>query len=292
MKFIICLLLTSQFAYANKSSEWTPKYQKTNLKKLDQDILKLTPSKKFKKIGSKKSAKVSSKSKKMSIIPDTPLEGLYLKKPKDKSHLNLLKNESLRLKQKAVPTLIKVMKSSSYPEENRWVATYMLGRIMGKKSAPLISKFSQHPSWMLRLASLKVLLHLDQKQYKGIYARLLEDKSLIVRHQALQNIKQMEIKSLAPYVWKMLYNKKNYVGLKGKRKRSNIIKDAIKTVGDLGFKKAEKPMLEMFRKNKYKDVYEELDYALSRITKKDSPKGSINVKKIYWNRKAISEIII
>lgn len=296
MKFIICLLLTSQFAYANNSSEWTPKYQKTNLKKLDQDILKLTPSTKLKKTSVKKSNSKSNKStivsKKISIIPDTPLEALYLKKPKDKSHLNLLKNESLRMKQKAVPTLIKVMKSSSYPDENRWVATYMLGRIMGKKSAPLISKFSKHPNWMLRLASLKVLLHLDQRQYKGIYARLLDDKSLIVRHQALQNIKQMEIKSLAPHVWRMLFNKKNYVGLKGNRKRSNIIKDAIKTVGDLDFKKAEKPMLEMFKKKKYKDVYEELDYSLSRLTKKDSPKGSMNVKKIYWNRKAISGVTI
>lgn len=291
MKFIICLLLTSQFAYANKSSEWTPKYQKTNLKKLDQDILKLKP-KTTKPPKEAVSLRNKNKIKKTSVIPDTSLEALYLKKPKDKSHLTLLKNESLRRKQDAVPTLIKVMKSSNYPDENRWVATYMLGRIMGKKSAPLISKFSKHPNWMLRLASLKVLLHLDQRQYKGIYARLLEDKSLIVRHQALQNIKQMKINSLAPYVWKMLYNKKNYVGLKGNRKRSNIIKDAIKVVGDLGFEKAKKPMLEMFKKKKYKDVYEELDYALSKITKKDSPKGSMSVKKIYWNRKSLSGLTI
>ncbi len=294
MKFIICLLLTSQLAYASKGSDWTPKYQKTNLKSLDKGIL--NPKKKSKRPKLKQNISKSKVSaapiKKVGIIPDTALEALFLKKPKSKKHLSLLKKESLKLKQKAVPTLIKVMKSSNYPDENRWVATYMLGRIMGKKSAPYISKFSSHPNWMLRLASLKVLLHLDQKQYKGIYARLLEDKSLIVRHQALQNIKRMEIKSLAPYVWKMLYNKNNYLGLKGNRKRANIIKDAIRTVGDLDFKRAKKPMLEMFRKKKYKDVYKELDYSLSKIMNKTSPTGSISVKRVYWNREALKEITI
>lgn len=288
MKFIICLLLTSNLALASKSSEWTPKYQKASLKTLDGQHIKA----KNKKSEHKALAKTKINKKKISIIPETALEALFLKKPKNKSHLTILKNESLGQKQKAVPTLLKVIKSNNYPDENRWVAIYMLGRIMGKKSAPYISKFTKHPNWLLRLASLKVLLHLDQRQYKGIYTRLLEDKSLIVRHQALQNIKEMDLKELAPYVWKMLYNKKNYLGLKGKRKRSNIIKDIIKIVGDLDFKKAKKPMLKMFKNKKYSDVYSELDYSLSKLSGKKSPKGSLSIKKHYWNRQAINEITI
>lgn len=259
-------MLLMEVSFAAKTIDWTPKYQQGKIKKL------------------KKIEKPGKHLKKMTLTPETPLEVLYLKKSKNKNHLTLLKTESLKLKQKAVPTLIKVIKSKSYPSENRWVATYMLGRVMGKKSAPFISKLSKHPNWMLRLASLKVLLHLNQKQYKGLYARLLADTSLIVRHQALQNIKEMQIKELAPYVWKMLYDKSNYLGLKGQRKRSNIIKDAIKAVGDLGFKKAKKPMLEMFTKKKYKDVYSELDYALSKLSTKPSPEGSLEVKKHYWAR--------
>jgi len=285
MKLSIFLLLAMNVAFASKSVEWTPKYKKSQTKKMDLELL--TDRKVAKSTRTKSSAK-----KKISIIPATPLEALYLKKAKKKEHLNKLKHASLKLKQKAVPTLLKVIKSNNYPEENRWVAIHMLGRIMGKKSAPYISKFSKHSNWMLKLASLKVLLHLNQKQYKGIYARLLEDKSLIVRHQALQNIKEMKLTSLAPYVWKMLYNKSNYVGLKGKRKRSSIIKDAIKTVGDLGFKKARKPMLEMFRKKKYVDVYSELDYSLSKLEGKASPAGGMSVKKHYWNRIGIKEITI
>lgn len=277
MKLTLTLMLASSVALAANKKEWTPKYKTLGKKNLDKKVLASTQKK-----------PVTAKD----LKGDSPLETMYLKAAKGKPDLLRLKQETMKLKQKAVPTLLKVMKDKKFPDENRWVATYMLGRIMGKKSAPLISKYAQHPNWMLRLASLKVLLHLDQKQYKGIYARLLEDKSLIVRHQALQNIKKMELKDLAPYVWKMLYNKKNYVGLKGKRKRSHIIKDAIKTVGDLGFSKARTPMLKMFKKNKYKDVFEELDYSLSKLSGKPSPKGPISLKKQFWNSTAASETTI
>lgn len=221
-----------------------------------------------------------------------PLEDMYRVSSTNKAYLLKLKAESLKLAQDAVPTLVKVMKSKDFPDENRWIATFMLGRIMGVKSAKYISKFANHPNWMMRLASLKVLLHLEQRSFKGIYARALEDKSLIVRHQALQNIKEMQLKELAPYVWKMLYNRDNYVGGKGARKRSNIIADAIKTVGDLELEKAKSPMLKMITKKKYRDVHDELDYSLSKLYKKQSPEGTLEVKKNYWSKIAISELTI
>lgn len=291
MKLLLCLAMASLPALASTSKEWVPKYQQSKIKNLNDSKLDVNISKDAKLIKtSKKTGKVA---KATDDIPDTKLEVLFAKKSKNKkAHLSLLKKESLALKQKAVPTLIKVMKSNKFPDENRWVATYMLGRIMGHRSAPFIAKFSQHPNWMMRLASLKVLLHLNQTKYKGLYARALEDKSLIVRHQALQNIKEMKLDTLAPHVWKMLFNKKNYVGIKGARKRSNIIKDAIRTVGDLKFKKAKPALLKMFKKDKYKDVFPELDYALSKITGSDSPEGPITVKKHYWNRTALKEVTI
>ena len=283
MKLLLCLAFVSFPAFSSTSTDWVPKYRKAKTKNLDEGILK------NKKIEIPK----TDKTKTLTEIPSTKLEVLYSKQSKDKkTHLSLLKKESLKLKQKAVPTLIKVMKSNKFPDENRWVATYMLGRIMGHKAAPFIAKFGDHPNWMMRLASLKVLLHLNQTKYVGLYGRLLNDKSLIVRHQALQNISEMKINKLAPHVWKMLFNKKNYVGMKGTRKRSNIIKDAIKIVGDLNFVKAKPAMLKMFKKKKYEDVYPELDYALSKLSGSQSPDGSMAIKKHFWNRKALSEVTI
>ena len=175
------------------------------------------------------------------------------------------------------------MKNKKFPEENRWVATFMLGRIMGVKSSDFIAKFTTHPNWMMRLASLKVLLHLNQKRFKNRYAKALEDKSLIVRHQALQMIREMELKELAPLVWKMIYNKSNYVGTQGFRKRSHIIGDAIKTVGDLELQAAKKPLHKMIKNPRYRDLYSDLDYSLSKLYKFRSPAGSIDTKKKYWN---------
>lgn len=282
MKTILSLLLvfSALNSFALKKQDWKPKYQEAQLEKLK---LKVKPVKTI--------AKSTSKNK-VTIKPENELEKLYLKKATSKAAIKELKAISLQWKQKAVPTLLKVMKSKNYPDENRWVATFMLGRIMGVKSANYISKFTKHPNWMLRLASLKVLLHLKQTKYQGIYARMLSDDSMIIRHQALQNIRDLKLKNLAPFVWKMLYNKKNYVGLKGSRKRSSIIKDAIKTVGELDFKTAKKPMLKMIQGKKYKDVHEELDYSLSKIVGKASPKGSLQAKKHYWQRLALKEVTI
>lgn len=282
MKLILSLMLICSTSFAANKKEWKPKYEeKKKLNELKTKVKPLSITKNKKSIIAKEAPAATSTT--------DSLEAMYLKESKKRSYLSKLKEETLKQKQKAVPTLIKVMKSNKFPEENKWVATYMLGKIMGKKSADFISKFSKHPSWMMRLASLKVLLHLQQDQYKGIYARALEDKSLIVRHQALQNIKEMKISSLAPYVWKMLYNKANYVGTKGERKRANIIKEAIKVVGELGLKQAKEPMLKMMQKKKYKDVHEELDYSLSKLYGESSPKGSMNLKKNYWSKVAMKE---
>ena len=82
-----------------------------------------------------------------------------------------LKAMAFSLKQKSVPTLIKVMKEASFPERNRWHATMLLGQVMGKKSAPFIARFTEHPAWMMRVASLKALAALDMREYHAIYAR-------------------------------------------------------------------------------------------------------------------------
>lgn len=293
MKFHLFLVLSVTLVAPTLAAtgKWTPKYQK---KKIDKSL-----SIKNSKLKKSKEANKSQQIKKAKIqkpvpaaIKSNPLYKLYTKKYKTKSALEGLKKKTLAEKQKAVPVLTYVMKTDSFPENNRWVATFMLGRIMGVKSAPFISKFAFHPNWMLRLASLKTLLALKQTKFKGLYTRLLKDKAMIVRVQALENIRTLKITELAPYVWAMLYDKKNYVSSEGTRKRGSIIKTIIKTMGDLDFKKAKKPMLTMIQKKKYSDIHEELDYALSKISNKASPTGNISIKKHFWKKQAVSSEVI
>jgi hypothetical protein len=197
----------------------------------------------------------------------------------------MLKRHTLKHRQKSVPTLIKVMKESKYPEQNRWLATMLLAQIMGTKSAPFIAKFIDHPHWMMRVASLKALLGLRQNNYLEVYAKALKDPSLIVRVQALDNISQMSIAALAPHVWSMMYDESNYAGNTGNRKRTSIVRAIIRTIGDVKFEQAKTPLARLIQRPKYQDLIEDLDYSLEKITGEKSPKLSVDARRKFWSAK-------
>jgi hypothetical protein len=199
----------------------------------------------------------------------------------------MLKRNAFKHKQKAVPILIKVMKESKYPEQNRWHATMLLAQIMGDKSAPFIAKFATHPHWMMRVASLKALLGLKQADYHAVYSNALKDPSLIVRVQALDNISQLKITKLAPEVWNMMYDQTNYTGEKGSLKRTSIVKSIIRTIGDIKYEGAKKPLAKLIQKPKYQDLIDDLDYSLEKITGQKSP-DSADQRRKFWSNLAAS----
>lgn len=213
----------------------------------------------------------------------------------DKNQMAQLKTETLKHGGQSVEALIEVMKNGKYPDKNRWMATFLLGQIMGEKSAPFLSKFLQHPHWVMRMASLKTMLALKQKNYSKQYATLLKDDSFIVRSQALDNIRMLNLQESAPQVWAMLYDKKNYYqptmnGKALRAKRSNIIKSVILTVGDLRFEKARLPLIKMIQKDRYNDIFPEIDRSLMKITGLTSPKDT-QAKRIFWQRMALNTTI-
>ncbi len=248
---------------------------------ISQTLLAAGPAEKIRLLKDPNSNRVGSVTKQDAMSIER-LENMFMMDTKAPGFYVMLKKVTFHHKQKAVPLLIKVMKESKYPERNRWHATFFLGEIMGKKSAPFIAKFANHPHWMMRVASLKALMALKQDQYHGVYSKALRDPSLIVRVQALDNISQLNIKPLAPNVWAMLYDKTNYVGDAGKLKRTSIVKSIIRTVGDLEFEKAEKPMVKLIQKPKYQDLLKDLDYSLEKITGRHSPKSSDNARRNFW----------
>lgn len=212
------------------------------------------------------------------------LENMFTMDARTPGLTAMIKRHTLKHRQKAVPVLIKVMKENKYPEQNRWQATMLLGQVMGKKAAPFIAKFIDHPHWMMRVATLKALLGLRQDQYHQVYAKALKDSSLIVRVQALDNISKMNIAPLAPQVWNMMYDQSNYSGDAGKRKRTSIVRSIIRTVGDIKFDKAKKPLATLIQKPKYQDLIEDLDYSLEKITGENSPNSSADARRKYWSK--------
>lgn len=225
---------------------------------------------------------------KQDVMTLEKLEHMFTMEPRTPGLAAMLKRTTMNHKQKAVPVLIKVMKSDKYPEQNRWQATMLLAQVMGKNSAPFIAKFSDHPHWMMRVASLKALLGLKQSEYHAVYSKALKDPSLIVRVQALDNISQMNITKLAPDVWNMMYDQSNYTGDAGARKRTSIVKSVIRTLGDLKYEGAKRPLAKLIQKPKYQDLMEELDYSLEKITGKTSP-NTPDQRRKFWSEFAVNE---
>lgn len=222
------------------------------------------------------------------IDPKNKLLPLFMRDNSKPSLEQELKEKTLKENNKAVSTLVEVMKNSKYPEKNQWHATFLLVRIMGSKSAPFISKFSDHPNWMMRLATLKALLILKEKSYANLYEKMLNDRALVVRQQALDNIVQLKIERSGEKVWKMIFDKENYIISKnGKAKRADIVGRAIRTLGDIKYQTARKHLVNMIKKKEYRDLVEEIDYSLSKMTGKQSP-GNVEAKKKFWEREIAS----
>lgn len=187
----------------------------------------------------------------------------------------------------AVKDLLTIISDKKYPIENRWSSIYFVSQIMGQKSVSYLKKLTRSKHLMIRLAALKNLVNLSV-QDKETYSRLLNDKAMIVRFEVLDSIIKLNMKSMAPYVWKMLYDEKNYSKVTGgTNKRSKIIKKIIRTIGDLEFKKAKIPLLKMAINNKFTDIFNDIDYSLTKITSKASKGSSIQAKRLYWKIQSI-----
>lgn len=212
--------------------------------------------------------------------------------PIKRENFSALKQEVFSMGGRSVPVLTQVMREEKYPEKNRWMATFLLAQLMGDKSAPYISRFSQHPNWLMRMASLKALTALKQKDQGALFAKALKDDALLVRIQALESIKTLNLTQYAPHVWAILYDKRNYYETKIGSKRASIIKVAVTTVGDLKFEKAKPALFKMVNNPKYEDIFPEMDYALSKITGKKSPEGDKKFKRQFWSRLSLNDVVI
>lgn len=210
------------------------------------------------------------------------LEALYKTIWKSAKDYQLLTQKTLELSSTSVPLLLKVMKNSSYPENNRWMATFNLTRLMGKKTAPVLAKFLNHPHWMMRLAALKCLTLLRQSQMEKEFIRLLRDPSLIIRKQALVSIDQLKLTTAAPYVWQMFKDQDNYSGSNHNLVKTDLIDQVILTLGNLGHAPAIKPFTLMMQDEKHKELAYVLDYSLEKLTGKTSPPGDWTKKRKFW----------
>jgi HEAT repeat protein len=287
--FIFIFIMGSLPVCVYGSTKWAPTYQKKSFSEKAPSSDDISESLRTNE-GDISEQESVGKEKKKSLIQfvHKDLKAFY-QDPLSTKQLEDLKSKALSLQGQAVRSLIVIMKDPTAPDRSRWVVTFLIGKIMGKKSGNFLVKYLYHPHWVLRLASLKTLYSLKENRFIDAYIDKLKDSSFIVRVQALEVVSKLQISQAAPQVWSMLFDESNYVGQKGKLKRSSIIKQAIRTLGDLRYEKAKTPLLSMIMEKKYEDVFDDLDYGLGQIMGKGSPEGNRSVKRIYWSRISMSE---
>lgn len=280
---LISFLIGFLFTFSLMAKEkWVPLYERqqlgadiANAKKKLTDKKEKRPAIKVKKVSARSTQK-GQKFKAQKLLE------LYSANNQSKMAQKLLKQETYRYGAKSVPVLIEVMKKDKYPEKNRWMATLLLGQLLGQRSSPFLAKFLEHPHWMMRLASLKTLYMLKDKRYAKKYAGKLSDPSLFVRMQALENIKGLQLKKYSPRIFQMMFEDHNYSGVKGGRKRLPIIKNVIRALGDLGYTSIKPVLLKMIREKKYNDLFHDLNQSLSKLSQVKVPRGSKKSIRKFW----------
>jgi len=211
-------------------------------------------------------------------LPDKLLLNQF-KQVRGQDSIKILQAKVLPMAGKAVPTLVKVMKDSSFPNKARWISTFWLGKIMGKKASTFLSKFVSHPNWVLRMASLKTLLAIGDNQMGQVYAKALKDSSYVVRGQALENIKRLRLKKYSADVWNMFFDKSNY---HDKNKKTELLSEVIETVAVLDYKEASPVLVKLIKDQKYKSFASDIDIALSKLNGKKSPASDLSSKIKFW----------
>ncbi len=159
-----------------------------------------------------------------------------------------LKKRFLKLGSPAMTLLTKVIRENFYPVHSRWSVFFFIGQLMGKKSQNDLVKLTENPLWLLRLVTLKTLLHIKADNLVPIYAKKLKEESCQVKVQNLEN---------------------------GKHKRSEIIKQALKTLADFKYLPMTKGLVKMIKKNPIK-IFKLLVYNLqAQILRREKTLGVI-----------------
>jgi len=216
------------------------------------------------------------------------LKFLYKTKWKSKDGYEKLSKMSLTLGKDAVPLLLDVMKRSSYPDGNRWIAIFSLTRITGEKSAPVHRKFLKHPNWLMRLGALRCLNILKDQLAQSEYERLLKDPSILVRKQALLNIDQLKLASSSSKIVLMLKDSTNYIQTKnGFSLPTDLIDQVILSLGNLKHRDVRHEFIKMMQNEQNKKLSYALDYSLEKITGLKSPQGDWKQKKQFWGSQTL-----
>jgi len=120
--------------------------------------------------------------------------------------------EFAKLGDKGVAFLARTAFDKSCTLLERWRAVTTMGRLDPLRFRPELDKALQSPEWFMRNAALIALQTDERSRAVAWSTRMLEDKALVVRTQAVRNLIELNARESEPVLWRQISAKRNFRG--------------------------------------------------------------------------------
>jgi len=94
----------------------------------------------------------------------------------------------------------------------RWRAITTMGRLDPLLFRPQLDRALASPEWFMRNAALIALKNDERSRAVAWSQRMLEDKALVVRTQAVRNLIELNAREAEPILWEQISHRRNFRG--------------------------------------------------------------------------------
>lgn len=125
---------------------------------------------------------------------------------------DLISNWNRRYGDSALDPLMMLVNRPGTSDRDLYISMMAIGRIGRTKATPLLLSKLEHPSWMVRSASLKSIAQYSRNGPVDVYpiAERLFDKALVVRMDAVKALEALRNPVAIPSLLKALHDPSNY----------------------------------------------------------------------------------
>jgi len=164
------------------------------------------------------------------VLADTPQKNILAQMKEDLRAIpegtppfaSLIERWSHQYGTKAIEPLHTLLKDQSLSDQIRYIALMALVRTSGPSSIPKVESLLSDPSWQIKVGALRALRMIHKAHPEDTklllskspspYIKLLSDKALVVRNEAIITIDTLNIPGLKNALLEALHSPKNYHG--------------------------------------------------------------------------------
>jgi HEAT repeat protein len=174
----------------------------------------------------------------------------------------LLKDWEHRYGTQAVSPLLAIASDRTAPDSERYVALMGATKLGGRETAPVVTRYLNDRSWMIRAAALRALSALKHPGTAAAVLPLLKDRALVVRLEAVEAVRALRPLGAADALIETLEHSANYHDGKAQW----VPQKALNALVDLGAKDVAPRLRPLLDHQKDPELQKEAIHALNALT--------------------------